>query len=61
MEAITQLVSFLKDDLNISAGAISLGLRYCEQKANFLPTTLWQYGLVTLDQLSQIFDWLEKV
>ncbi len=61
MEAITQLVSFLKDDLNIPAGAISLGLRYCEQKANFLPITLWQYGLVTLDQLSQIFDWLEKV
>jgi hypothetical protein len=61
MKAITQLVSFLKEELNISTGAISLGLRYCEQNPNFLPITLWQYGLVTLEQLSQIFYWLEKV
>ncbi|PAX51686.1 hypothetical protein CK510_23435 [Brunnivagina elsteri CCALA 953] len=41
MEAITQLASFLKEELNISAGAISLGLRYCEQNPNFLPIRLW--------------------
>jgi Protein of unknown function (DUF2949) len=25
-----------------------------------LPIILWQYGLVTLSQLNQIFDWLER-
>jgi hypothetical protein len=24
-----------------------------------LPMILWQYGLVTLEQLDRIFDWLE--
>ncbi|MBW4684527.1 MAG: DUF2949 domain-containing protein [Komarekiella atlantica HA4396-MV6] len=61
MEATKQLVHFLEEDLGISDGAISLALRHCEQTPNFLPMTLWQYGLVTLDQLTQIFDWLETV
>jgi hypothetical protein len=25
-----------------------------------LPMVLWQYGLVTLDQLDKIFDWLSE-
>lgn len=61
MEATKQLVHFLEAELGISDGAISLALRHCEQTPNFLPITLWQYGLVTLDQLTQIFDWLETV
>ncbi|WP_193195562.1 DUF2949 domain-containing protein [Nostoc sp. MG11] len=61
MEATKQLVHFLEEDLGISDRAISLALRHCEQTPNFLPITLWQYGLVTLDQLTQIFDWLETV
>lgn len=27
--------------------------------AHLMPMVLWQYGLVTLDQLNQILDWLE--
>jgi Protein of unknown function (DUF2949) len=61
MEATKQLVHFLEEELGISGRAISLALRHCEQTPNFLPITLWQYGLVTLDQLTQIFDWLETV
>ena len=61
MKATDQLVHFLEEDLGISGGAISLALRHCEQTPNFLAMTLWQYGLITLDQLAQIFDWLETV
>ncbi|MBE9034745.1 DUF2949 domain-containing protein [aff. Roholtiella sp. LEGE 12411] len=61
MEATKQLVRFLEEELGISGKAISLALRYCEKTPNLLPMTLWQYGLVTLDQLTQIFDWLETV
>jgi Protein of unknown function (DUF2949) len=61
MKATDQLVHFLEEELSISDGAISLALRHCEQTPNFLAMTLWQYGLVTLDQLAQIFDWLETV
>jgi hypothetical protein len=50
----------LKKDLGLSVEAISLGLRNSEQNPRFLAIALWQYGLVTLDQLSLIFDWLEQ-
>lgn len=39
--------------------AIVFALKHCEEKLNLLPIVLWQYGLVTLEQLDQIFDWLE--
>jgi hypothetical protein len=59
MKATNQLVDFLEKELGISQRSISLALRHCEQTPNFLAMTLWQYGLVTIDQLAQIFDWLE--
>lgn len=52
------LIKFLKEELSIPAGAIELAARQGEQTQ--LPMVLWQYGLVTLTQLDQIFDWLEK-
>ena len=57
----TQLLQFLQDDLAISAGAIALALRHCEKDAGPLPMILWKYGLVTIEQLDHIFDWLESV
>jgi len=39
-------------------------LRQHEQSAplpdNLLPMVLWQYGLITIEQLDQVFDWMEK-
>jgi Protein of unknown function (DUF2949) len=55
----TQLIKFLLEELAIPAAAISLALRHVEQTPSLLPMILWQYGLVTLTQLNQIFDWLE--
>lgn len=55
-----ELISFLQNDLAIPARSIQLALRDIEQTPNLLPMTLWQYGLVTLTQLNQIFDWLEQ-
>lgn len=54
-----QLIQFLNEDLAIPVAAIALALKQCAAMPNFLPMTLWQYGLITLDQLAQIFDWLE--
>jgi hypothetical protein len=61
MAPTIQLVNFLAEDLAIPLEAISLALKHCEQNSNFLAMILWQYGLVNLDQLAQILDWLEKV
>lgn len=54
-----QLIEFLQTELAVSSDAIAMGLRKAGQTTNLLPMALWQYGLVTTEQLSQIFDWLE--
>jgi hypothetical protein len=55
-----QLIEFLQTELAIPAESISLALRQTTETPNLLPMVLWQYGLVTLRQLEQIFDWLEN-
>ncbi len=57
----SQFVQFLQDDLEISQNSLSLAQRYSETNPDLLPMVLWQYGLITLDQLDRIFDWLEKI
>ena len=54
-----QLIRFLQDELSISSSSISLAMRQCENDPGPLPMVLWQYGLVSLEQLDKIFDWLE--
>jgi len=57
--AKAQLIDYLQGELAISNSAIAVALRHGEQDAGQLPLVLWQYGLVTLEQLNRIFDWLE--
>lgn len=56
----TRLISFLQSELAIPDAWIALAQRQGEN-SNLLPIILWQYGLLTLEQLEQVFDWLEKV
>lgn len=59
-----RLIEFLKQDLAIPATAIDLGLRQQDQAFplpdNLLPMVLWQYGLLTTEQLDQVFEWMES-
>ncbi|WP_341530449.1 DUF2949 domain-containing protein [Nostoc sp. UHCC 0302] len=57
----SRLIHFLQEDLAISAASLAVALRHREQDPGPLPMILWQYGLITLDQLEQIYDWLETV
>lgn len=54
-----QMIRFLREDLKIPASAVTLALRQVEETPSLLPMSLWQYGLVTLKQVDQIFNWLE--
>ncbi|HEY9743784.1 MAG TPA: DUF2949 domain-containing protein [Coleofasciculaceae cyanobacterium] len=56
---LQRLIGFLQDDLAIPSTSIDLAVRHHPDTLNILPMILWQYGLVTLQQLEQIFDWLE--
>jgi hypothetical protein len=55
-----QLVQFLRFELAIPAASIAMALRHPEQDYGQLPMILWQYGLISLEQLDRIFDWLER-
>jgi hypothetical protein len=54
-----RLISYLQEDLAVPSSAIALALRRQEASASLLPMILWQYGLISLEQLNQVFDWLE--
>ena len=56
---LQKLISFLRDELAIPSTSIELAVRHQPDTPSLLPMVLWQYGLVTLEQLDRIFDWLE--
>ena len=55
-----KLVQFLKDELAVPEASIEIALRHQNPTPNQLPIILWQYGLITLEDLDRIFDWMEK-
>jgi hypothetical protein len=56
-----RFIEFLQQDLSISAEEIGLALRHQELTITQLPILLWQYGLISIQQLEKIFDWQEQI
>ncbi len=54
------LIHYLREELAVSEASIELALRHCQQEHGTLPMVLWRYGFVSIDQLNQIFDWMER-
>jgi hypothetical protein len=54
----SKFIQFLQEDLAIAPSAIAMAVSYREQNPRPLPTILRQYGLVTMEQLDQIYSWL---
>ncbi|MCY7338289.1 MAG: DUF2949 domain-containing protein [Chamaesiphon sp.] len=52
-------LNFLQTDIAIPATDLQLAIQDSERTPNVLPMILWQYGLITLSQLDQIFEWLQ--
>jgi hypothetical protein len=57
----SQLINFLQEDLAISSASLSVAVRQHDQDPGLLTMTLWQYGLITIEQVEQIYTWLETV
>ncbi len=58
MSPTISLLNFLKNELAVPEQSIASALQRSGQDSNLFPIVLWQYGLITLEQLDQIFDWL---
>ncbi len=56
----TSFIIFLQNEIKLSTDDISVVLRHPESENAPFPMLLWQYGLVNIEQLARIFDWLEK-
>lgn len=56
-----KLIQFLQEELLLPDSSIAIAQKYSEHDPGPLPMILWQYGLVTLEQLDRIYDWLETV
>ncbi len=54
-----RFIDFLQNELALSTVDIAVALRKHELDNGPLPMLLWQYGLVNIDQLERILDWLE--
>ncbi|MDX2096291.1 MAG: DUF2949 domain-containing protein [Leptolyngbyaceae cyanobacterium bins.59] len=55
----TELLNFLQQELALSTEEITLLLNHRESEYAPLPMLLWQYGLISLEKLNHLFDWLE--
>ena len=57
---LMNLIDFLQYELLIPSQSIVLALHHSSENFISLPMILWQYGLITLQQLDLVFDWLER-
>jgi hypothetical protein len=53
------LLRLLRHQLGLSESALAMGLKQAELEQAPLPAVLWRYGLLSLEQLAQVFDWQE--
>ena len=53
-----QLIDYLQQGLEVPADWITFAQAHCEVPS-LLPMVLWQHGMLDLEQLEQVFNWLE--
>ena len=58
--ATDALLQFLKRRLGLSPSALELGQRQAELEQAPLPIVLWSFGLLSLQQLEDVFDWQDS-
>ena len=51
------LLRQLRQEIGLSESALGLGLRQAELEQAPLPVVLWRFGLISLEQLDQLFAW----
>ena len=54
-----RFIQFLKEEMALPTDSIAVLQRNVDQHHGPIPMILWKYGLVTLEELDRIYDWLE--
>ena len=53
-----KIIKFLLTEIGLSKSAIKLGIRLSKKNNASLPITLWSYGLISIDELDRIYNYL---
>ncbi|NJL47204.1 MAG: DUF2949 domain-containing protein [Leptolyngbyaceae cyanobacterium SM2_5_2] len=56
----SEFIRFLEDDLSLPPASVSMAVKRHGGDYRLLPIILWQYGLATFDEITDMFDWLEN-
>ena len=51
------LLRYLRQDLGLSDNALELGLKQSQLEQAPLPAVLWRFGLISVEQLDQLWTW----
>ena len=51
-------IKFLLTEIGLSKSAINLGIKLSKKNNASLPVTLWSYGLINIDELDRIYNYL---
>ncbi|MEM9137410.1 MAG: DUF2949 domain-containing protein [Cyanobacteria bacterium P01_F01_bin.42] len=54
------IIDFLQRECHLSSEAIAIAFRRPLLSVNQVPIALWQLGLISLDDVARVFDWLER-
>ena len=57
-DSLNKPIKFLLEDIGLSESAINLGIRLSKKNNASLPITLWSYGLVSINELDRIYNYL---
>lgn len=55
-----KFIQFLQTDLAISNAELNVALRCQDSQIGQLHIVLWHHGLLSLNQLDSVFEWLER-
>ena len=55
-----KIISFLKDEIGLEDSSIELGLKLSIKNNMPLPILLWSYGILTIEELDNLYTLLFK-
>ena len=54
----TKTISFLMDEIGLKESSIALGLKLSIKNNTPLPILLWNYGILTIEELDEFYTFL---
>tara|TARA_Y100000991_G_C21712244_1_gene238437 strand:+ start:293 stop:487 length:195 start_codon:yes stop_codon:yes gene_type:complete len=55
-----KVISFLIDEIGLDESSVELGLKLSIKNNSPLPVLLWSYGILTIEELDELYTFLFK-